>query len=256
MSSTLIPQFSVRSSINRVAAAGGSVDVDAETASLLNYAATCFRESDGLFDLMDLFNTSLDLGGALPALPQEAHVQLTYRFAVPPAFLAFHELLATQDWRAARWLAGRPGAGTDLALAGELDARPGVDAGRDPYRQRASRADSTLSGALRARMWDDRAVAPALRAGTGGHHLTQERALHVLDVTATLAHVAGDDVGAWLGTGTLAGGAWIGDDLAAALAGGAGAFDGEEALAGAHFAGAGAGGAGNDAGKDDAGQSA
>jgi thiamine biosynthesis lipoprotein len=39
------------SSINRVAAAGGSIDVDSETAVLLNYAATCFRESDGLFDI-------------------------------------------------------------------------------------------------------------------------------------------------------------------------------------------------------------
>jgi FAD:protein FMN transferase len=42
---------SLLSSINRVAAAGGGVAVDAETASLLNYAATCFRESDGLFDI-------------------------------------------------------------------------------------------------------------------------------------------------------------------------------------------------------------
>jgi thiamine biosynthesis lipoprotein len=42
---------SLLSSINRVAAAGGSIDVDSETAVLLNYAATCFRESDGLFDI-------------------------------------------------------------------------------------------------------------------------------------------------------------------------------------------------------------
>jgi thiamine biosynthesis lipoprotein len=37
--------------INRVAAAGGSLRVDNETAGLLNYAATCYRESDGLFDI-------------------------------------------------------------------------------------------------------------------------------------------------------------------------------------------------------------
>ena len=42
---------SVTAEINRVAAAGGGVDVDAETATLLDYAATCFEQSDGLFDL-------------------------------------------------------------------------------------------------------------------------------------------------------------------------------------------------------------
>jgi FAD:protein FMN transferase len=42
---------SLLSSINRVAAAGGALDVDAETASLLDYADTCHRESDGLFDI-------------------------------------------------------------------------------------------------------------------------------------------------------------------------------------------------------------
>jgi FAD:protein FMN transferase len=39
------------SSINRVAATGGSIPVDPETASLLNYATTCFDESEGLFDV-------------------------------------------------------------------------------------------------------------------------------------------------------------------------------------------------------------
>ncbi len=39
------------SAINRVAAAGGSIDVDAETAALLDYADTCHRQSDGLFDV-------------------------------------------------------------------------------------------------------------------------------------------------------------------------------------------------------------
>lgn len=39
------------SQINQVAAVGGSIPVDAETASLLNYAATCYAESDGLFDI-------------------------------------------------------------------------------------------------------------------------------------------------------------------------------------------------------------
>jgi thiamine biosynthesis lipoprotein len=37
--------------INRVAAAGGSIEVDDETAALLDYADACHRESGGLFDI-------------------------------------------------------------------------------------------------------------------------------------------------------------------------------------------------------------
>lgn len=39
------------SEINRVAAVGGSISVDDETASLLDYAVTCYEQSDGLFDI-------------------------------------------------------------------------------------------------------------------------------------------------------------------------------------------------------------
>lgn len=39
------------SEINRVAAMGGCITVDTETAGLLDYAATCYGESDGLFDI-------------------------------------------------------------------------------------------------------------------------------------------------------------------------------------------------------------
>src|SRR5206468_1692938 len=39
------------SEINRAAANGESIAVDAETALLLDYADTCFRESGGLFDI-------------------------------------------------------------------------------------------------------------------------------------------------------------------------------------------------------------
>jgi thiamine biosynthesis lipoprotein len=39
------------SEINRVAAQGGSISVDDETAGLLNYAAACYEQSDGLFDI-------------------------------------------------------------------------------------------------------------------------------------------------------------------------------------------------------------
>jgi len=39
------------SEMNRCAGTGGSITVDEETAALLNYADTCFRESGGLFDI-------------------------------------------------------------------------------------------------------------------------------------------------------------------------------------------------------------
>ncbi|HEV2561865.1 MAG TPA: FAD:protein FMN transferase [Rhizomicrobium sp.] len=39
------------SQINRVAATGGAITVDEETAGLLNYAATCHEQSGGLFDI-------------------------------------------------------------------------------------------------------------------------------------------------------------------------------------------------------------
>jgi thiamine biosynthesis lipoprotein len=39
------------SKINEVAASGGSITVDEETAGLLNYAQTCYELSDGLFDI-------------------------------------------------------------------------------------------------------------------------------------------------------------------------------------------------------------
>lgn len=42
---------SLLSRINRVAQAGGRIEVDAETAALLDYAEACHRQSDGLFDI-------------------------------------------------------------------------------------------------------------------------------------------------------------------------------------------------------------
>lgn len=39
------------SKINQIAAMSGSIDVDNETAGLLNYAVTCYEQSDGLFDI-------------------------------------------------------------------------------------------------------------------------------------------------------------------------------------------------------------
>ena len=42
---------SLLSRINAVAAKGGEMEVDAETAALLDYAAACHAQSDGLFDI-------------------------------------------------------------------------------------------------------------------------------------------------------------------------------------------------------------
>src|SRR3984885_13896478 len=39
------------SRINKVAATGGSIDIDAETAGLIAYAKACFAKSDGAFDV-------------------------------------------------------------------------------------------------------------------------------------------------------------------------------------------------------------
>ena len=39
------------SEINRAAATGGSITVDEETACLLDYAVTCYEQSEGLFDI-------------------------------------------------------------------------------------------------------------------------------------------------------------------------------------------------------------
>ncbi|WP_347986930.1 FAD:protein FMN transferase [Methylomonas sp. AM2-LC] len=42
---------SLLSNINRTAAQGGEIRLDEETAGLFNYAATCYENSDGLFDV-------------------------------------------------------------------------------------------------------------------------------------------------------------------------------------------------------------
>ena len=93
------------SAINRAAAAGGSVQVDEETAALLNYADACHRQSGGLFDI-----TSGILRRAWRfaegALPDPAQVQ---------------QLLQHVGWHRVDWTAPRlafPEAGVELDFGG------------------------------------------------------------------------------------------------------------------------------------------
>jgi thiamine biosynthesis lipoprotein len=75
------------STINRVAAVGGKLEVDAETAGLLDYAAACHQQSDGLFDITSGILRQawrFDQG----ELPDEAMIQ---------------GLLAKIGWHKVRW---------------------------------------------------------------------------------------------------------------------------------------------------------
>ncbi len=78
---------SVLTDINRVAACGGSLEVDAETASLLHYAQACFEQSDGLFDIT---SGILRRAWRFPEgpLPREEYIE---------------ELLAHVGWNRLRW---------------------------------------------------------------------------------------------------------------------------------------------------------
>lgn len=93
---------SLLSAINRVAAAGGRIDVDEETASLLNYADTCHRESDGLFDITS-------------GLLRQAW---NFKSGVLPEDKQIRQLLARIGWHKVRWtpptLRFEPGMELDL----------------------------------------------------------------------------------------------------------------------------------------------
>ena len=64
------------SRINETARSGGGIDVDAETAGLIDYAYACYRKSDGLFDITsgllrrawDFSSGNLPRGDAIAAL--------------------------------------------------------------------------------------------------------------------------------------------------------------------------------------------
>src|SRR5690606_4884611 len=84
-----------------------------------------------------------------------------------------------------------PATGADLALPGQLDPGAGVDAGRDLHGQRATRAHAAVAGALGARLGDDRAEPAAGRTRTHRADLAEERALHLVDLAASAAGLAG-----------------------------------------------------------------
>lgn len=78
---------SLLSKINQVAAEGGRISVDKETAELLNYAATCYEQSDGLFDITSgILRRAWNFKSG--KLPSEAQVQ---------------ELLGKIGWSKLRW---------------------------------------------------------------------------------------------------------------------------------------------------------
>nr|WP_305909881.1 FAD:protein FMN transferase [Methylomarinum sp. Ch1-1]MDP4522820.1 FAD:protein FMN transferase [Methylomarinum sp. Ch1-1] len=62
------------SAINRAAKAGASIEVDEETAGLLNYAEACYLNSDGLFDISSgILRVAWDFGSA--GLPEQSRIE-------------------------------------------------------------------------------------------------------------------------------------------------------------------------------------
>ncbi|ADJ28047.1 FAD:protein FMN transferase [Nitrosococcus watsonii] len=76
------------SEINRVAMVGGRISVDKETEGLLNYAATCYRQSKGLFDI-----TSGILRRAW-----------NFKSGVLPSKVQVQKLLDKIGWEKLRWV--------------------------------------------------------------------------------------------------------------------------------------------------------
>lgn len=93
------------SRINREAENGGSIEVDEETAHLLDYAATCHAQSNGLFDISSgLLRRAWNFRE--PRLPDPALLQ---------------KLLGRVGWQRLEWQAPRlsfPQAGMELDLGG------------------------------------------------------------------------------------------------------------------------------------------
>ncbi len=69
------------SEINRCAAKGEAIEVDAETAHLLNYAVTCYEQSDGLFDITSGALRQLwKFNATKPSLPKQDEINALLTF--------------------------------------------------------------------------------------------------------------------------------------------------------------------------------
>jgi FAD:protein FMN transferase len=93
---------SILSAINQVAAWGGSIQVDEETTSLLNYAHACYQQSDGLFDITSgLLRQAWNFKAN--RLPEQGHIE---------------QLLQRIGWHKVRWnaptISFQPGMELDL----------------------------------------------------------------------------------------------------------------------------------------------
>lgn len=98
---------SLLAAINAVAARGGSLEVDAETAHLVDYAQACWEQSDGLFDISS-------------GLLRQAW-KFTEGARPDPAAIA--SLLPRVGWDKVRWAQGRlefTVAGMELDLGGAV----------------------------------------------------------------------------------------------------------------------------------------
>jgi thiamine biosynthesis lipoprotein len=94
---------SVLAAINDVAARGGSLEVDEETASLLDYAAACHEQSEGRFDVTTGVLAEV-WGRARSTLPSADEV----------AAIKARVGWALVDWQAPRLGFGRPGMALDF----------------------------------------------------------------------------------------------------------------------------------------------
>ncbi|GMU72037.1 MAG: FAD:protein FMN transferase [Burkholderiales bacterium] len=225
---------SVLGGINRVAAVGGTIDVDDETASLLDYAATCHRESGGLFDITSgVLREAWDFASARLPDPSRVAALLprvgwdkvlwrrpTLRFTVPgmeldlggivKEYAADRSAALAREWGAT---GGLVNLGGDIAIVGpRADGGPWRIGVRDPDGAGAALASVRLrAGALASSGDYERCiVVDGVRYGHLLHPRTgmPVRGLAAVSVTAELCVVAGsaatiamlkeDDGPAWL----------------------------------------------------------
>lgn len=208
---------SVLGAINRVAAVAGSIDVDDETASLLDYAATCHRESGGLFDITSgVLREAWDFASARLPDPSRVAALLprvgwdkvewhrpTLRFALPGMELDLggiaKEYAADRSAALARELGaigGLVNLGGDIAIVGpRADGGPWRIGVRDPRAAGATLASLRLrTGALASSGDYERCiVVDGVRYGHILHPRTgmPVRGLAAVSVSADLCVVAG-----------------------------------------------------------------